>query len=512
MSGFELLEAPIKSKGDTKSYRLIKLNNGLKALLVQKATEKNEGEVPAAANLSVNIGHFNDPRSAMGLAHFLEHVVFLGSKKYPKESGYHDFLMSNGGERNATTEAECTSFFFSIPEKSFPEALDRLEQMVESPLLLKSSLQREREAVDSEFQSKRMELSLRLWSMMQILFHDAHPASQFFVGNLQTLKEDISDDELHAEVLKLHGKYTANKMCLAIQSSLSLDDMQALVLERFSSIKRGVEELKSTFSIDQIIKPDFYNKNIYMKALTPKTLLIVTWVLPSMSKHYKCSPLEYIAEIFGNSSEGGIKNYLIEQHLATNIMLALQPNSIVSNSEYAVVRMVIEVTDFGYKNIEKVLGAIASYLLMIKEAPISEHRRLYQDLQDQSEVDFDFHKESKAMTNVTNFASNMLYFENADILRGSDVYQHFDEQIIRECIEHLNEEKFNILVMTDKHEKFGYTAEHYGTEYDVEDRPESYQTAWTNKKSNPEFFLQKPNPFKTTNFEIFTHESESTVS
>jgi nardilysin len=51
----------------------------------------------AAAAVSVRVGSFSDPRDAQGLAHFLEHMLFMGSEKFPDENDYDDFLSSHGG-------------------------------------------------------------------------------------------------------------------------------------------------------------------------------------------------------------------------------------------------------------------------------------------------------------------------------------------------------------------------------------------------------------------------------
>lgn len=105
MESIETLETPIKSKGDMKDYRLVKLSNGVKALLIRKNNDLSEvdNEALAAANVTISLGSFDDPPNAMGLAHYLEHMVHMGSDKYPEESGYNDFLTANGGKRNAVT-------------------------------------------------------------------------------------------------------------------------------------------------------------------------------------------------------------------------------------------------------------------------------------------------------------------------------------------------------------------------------------------------------------------------
>ena len=53
---------------------------------------KQEGERMAAAALCINIGSFCDPPDLPGLAHFLEHMVFMGSNKYPEENAFDEFL------------------------------------------------------------------------------------------------------------------------------------------------------------------------------------------------------------------------------------------------------------------------------------------------------------------------------------------------------------------------------------------------------------------------------------
>lgn len=114
-SEVQVLESPIKSEGDKKEYRVIQLANGLKALLIRKNDEgKHEHEILAAANLMVGVGSFDEPPNIGGLAHFLEHMLFMGSEKYPEESSYNQFISANGGNDNAMTENEFTTYFFDV--------------------------------------------------------------------------------------------------------------------------------------------------------------------------------------------------------------------------------------------------------------------------------------------------------------------------------------------------------------------------------------------------------------
>lgn len=74
---FESLELPEKSSSDEKLYRLIKLPNGLKALLVHQSIKSKSDikETSSAVCVCIDVGSFEDPFEVQGLSHFLDHMV-----------------------------------------------------------------------------------------------------------------------------------------------------------------------------------------------------------------------------------------------------------------------------------------------------------------------------------------------------------------------------------------------------------------------------------------------------
>ena len=99
MKSFEIIEKNItKSPNDTRQYQVIRLANDLEVLLVSDPDLKN-----SAASLSVPIGSMHNPDSQLGLAHYLEHMLFLGSEKIPTINAYSKFMSQNGGYTNAYT-------------------------------------------------------------------------------------------------------------------------------------------------------------------------------------------------------------------------------------------------------------------------------------------------------------------------------------------------------------------------------------------------------------------------
>lgn len=72
--------------------------------------------------MCIRVGCFSDPPELEGLAHFLEHMVFMGSAKYPDENGFDKLMSKNGGSSNASTDCERTKFYFEVQRKSFRES------------------------------------------------------------------------------------------------------------------------------------------------------------------------------------------------------------------------------------------------------------------------------------------------------------------------------------------------------------------------------------------------------
>ena len=99
----------VQSPNDSNRYRLLTLENDLQVLLIS-----DPGSPKAAASLDVKVGSGDNPPGRGGLAHFLEHMLFLGTDKYPDAAEYEEYVTEHGGTRNANTSFEHTKYFFDI--------------------------------------------------------------------------------------------------------------------------------------------------------------------------------------------------------------------------------------------------------------------------------------------------------------------------------------------------------------------------------------------------------------
>ena len=113
------IPSPIKGKADWREYKAFELENGVVCLVIHDKESKT-----TAMSCSVNVGAAADPRNLSGLAHFTEHMCFLGSVKYPGENEYKRYLSSHGGRSNASTSMHLTTYKFEILEDFAERAVD----------------------------------------------------------------------------------------------------------------------------------------------------------------------------------------------------------------------------------------------------------------------------------------------------------------------------------------------------------------------------------------------------
>lgn len=527
------LPTPIKSDSDKKEYRLIQLENGLKALLIDARNvvchtstidseemmsseeeseaesdveETEEEEILAACSLMIDVGSFSDPPEIQGLAHFLEHMIFMGSEKYPEENDFDQFINKCGGSSNADTDCEETSFYFEVTEKHLDEALDRFSQLFISPLMSRDAMGREKEAVDSEFQQKINNEGSRREQLLASFGNKSHPCSIFTWGNLITLKECIDDDTLYTEVhkfRKLH--YSAHRMYVAIQARQDLDSLQALVERYFSKIASNLLSGKdfTQFSHENAFESHFTQKFFYVKAKSDMNKLDVTWCLPSIMGKYKTKPEEYVSFLIGHEGKGSLCSFLRRNLLALEVRAGIDFSGFEHNSMYSLFMINIILTDFGLENVEKVLKVVFSYLKLLETRPVSED--LFQELQQIELNSFKFQTEKQAIDNVEDFVVNVKYYEPEDVLNGPSLYFEYSEKDIRDLITRLNERKFNVMITTTKPcpgIEYNCKEKWFGTEYCAVDFPHEWEELWKAREVIPELYMPEKNEFVPSNFEI----------
>ena len=108
-----------QSEKDDNVYHYFELDNKMKCLVIS-----DPNTTMSAASMDVGVGSTSEPDSCLGLAHFCEHMLFMGTEKYPEENYYSKVLQENNGGSNAFTSFDNTNFYFTVSNEKFRDMLD----------------------------------------------------------------------------------------------------------------------------------------------------------------------------------------------------------------------------------------------------------------------------------------------------------------------------------------------------------------------------------------------------
>lgn len=503
-----VLHPPLEvSPYDQLQYRAVTLPNSLDVLIASDPSSDK-----AAASLDLGVGSFCDPENLPGLAHFLEHMLFLGTKKYPDEDSYHKFLAENGGRGNAYTSHEHTNFHFEIiiTEKSchevdgkmppFKEALDRFSQFFKAPLFTESATERELKAVHSEHQKNLQSDTRRKFQVSAALSNPKHPQSKFSTGSMESLR-DIPKEigiDTRAALLEFHRTYySANLMKLCISGPHSLDILQEWVCDLFSGIPNSQRENPCEVyrSIPPLREED-RGRICMVESIKDIRHLELTWTTPEYATDIHARPGTYIADLLGDEGEGSILSLLKKWGWCDSLSSGL-----MEWNTYNIMSVQATLTTEGIDHIDEIISVIYQYVRLIKKNGISLSR--YEEESTLARNSFTFHEKIEPFQFVVNTSGSMHDLPPEEYISGLFLYKEYREDLIRKVLDYITPTNGNILVAGKfVSEKTVMKEKWYGTPYFVEDVPTEKLEKWNSTPCHPDLHLPEQNPFIPTKFDL----------
>lgn len=447
-------EQPVKSQNDDYQYRLLTLDNKMQVLLI------SDPDTPkAAASLDVRVGSGDNPPGRAGLAHFLEHMLFLGTDKYPDAAEYERFVTEHGGTRNAYTSFENTNYFFDINAPDLPVALDRFAQFFIAPRFEAQYVDREKNAVEAEYQMGLKSDSRRGLDVLQEVFNQEHPYSQFTVGSLETLA-DRPDSDVRDELIQFYKKYySANIMRLVVLGSQSLDELEALTRPLFSQVPNHSYER-------QVVEAPLFEDGqlpllVEVQPLATQQQLDVSFPVPDYRDQYRINPQSYLGNLVGHEGEGSLLSRLKAEGLAQS----LAAGDGLGWSGGALFSVQVSLTEKGAADPDRVLQLLFAYVEILRaEGP---QQWLYDEQSRLAELAFRFREQASPMGYVSALASGMQTYAAQDILRGPYMMDQYDDAILAELLQYIRPENA-LVTLSDPAVKGDQLSQHYQVPYSTQ--------------------------------------------
>jgi len=465
--------SPTKSPNDDRLYRFVTLDNGLRALLVTDPDADN-----AAASLTVLRGSWDEPAEYPGLAHFLEHMLFIGTEKYPEVDSYQQFIAANGGSSNAYTAGDHTNYFFDIKPAAFEAALDRLAQFFIAPRLDPAYVEREMNAVNSEFQLQQKDDGWRQNAALKQVFNPDHPLSRFNIGNLDSLDQD----GVHEALRRFYEtQYSADQMVLVALSNEPLDTLQNWVRERFSAIvDRGIGPRSPE---PPLLRDGTLPATFYYRPVKDIRQLSFNFPIPSLDPHYRQKPATYLTNLLGHEGDGSLHQALTERGWIES--LSAGTNRVDDGT--ALLSINIELTAAGEAHREDIGELLFSYVELLKASPPQAWR--YAEQARMAELGFRYQEQSSATGFVYRIAPRIARYPVEDLLIAPYLMEAFDGDLIREYLAWLRPDNLLLEVVspqvrTDREDPW------FGAPYRLE-----AGVGDIDARADTAFALPEPNPY-----------------
>ena len=416
-------------------YRELKggtLDNGIKYLLI----EDNQ-IITSEIIVVVKCGCVHDKSFYPGLAHFLEHMLFLGSNTYPEENYFFSKLSQHNGKGNAFTTILNTTYYCDFNTKGFEEIIKIFSRFFIDPLLTKDAISREINSVDNEHKMNILNDSRIMENVLYNIIDEKSPLNNFSTGNLETLnKSDIYD-----KLLEFYKKYyISNNFSIVILSNLSIDVMYTHLINTFGIIKKN-----NNITTDNIIQPYFnsnLNKRFFIKSYGDKNIMYIAWEIP---KFTGISHFVYLQFCLLIESKDGLSFFLKKRGYLNNINIEIEVHGLFI--------IIMNLTELGFNNLSYVYSILFKYINDLQTNKSIQSSIVYID----SIYDYYFKYIFEYKNILTGLGYNHFYYKINKLIRASvinpfkgDVSELYD--LYNKYIKFDN----NVIILSSRKETFSY--------------------------------------------------------
>lgn len=465
-----------------REFAKIRLENGLEAYLIS-----DPGADESAAALAVHVGSWSDPKEFPGMAHFLEHMLFMGTKTYPDENAFSQFITDHGGSNNAYTALDRTVYMFSVNNDSFEKALDLFSHFFIDPLFKASEVGRELHAVDQEHSKNIQNDSRRKWMIFKETGNQNHPNRAFATGNAATLGHIPRE----ALINWYSQNYSSSLMHLVIYSPLPMETLKELTIKDFSPVKQIKSD--STLAYAPLSSSLQQGHITYIKPVKDLKVLSLDWELPeTVAQDKDTHSADLIAYVLQNGGENSLVEQLKREKLAESLTASVERLS----SDHLFLHVNIVLTKQGVIQSNTVIERCFQNISLLKKTGIPVF--LFNEMQTMATLNYEYQSREKAFDFVSDASDGLIDESLETYPQKTLVATQYDPKAISTILNLLTPEQclYSIIASPqltgatpDKKEQWN------GGEYTIRPIPEATLKQWTTLAPNRYITLPPVNPY-----------------
>ena len=476
----EYLDRVSKLKLNKPETRTLKLENELEVLMIH-----HPSYAQSAAALNVQVGFLQDPPRHRGLAHLLEHALFLSSEKYPIIDDFNAFVELNGGNTNAFTNFENTNFHFEVETSSFIDALDRFSRFFIDPTLDEKGIHQELENMDSEYSESLSDPDDLAYHLLTLLADPKHPQSKVFQGNKKSLQG--VDQKILMNFFR--SQYSSNLMKLVIMTSLPLDQVEVEIRKKFSDIRNlkiGRSPSDAPKINPQVITMEFQNSEKNLK---------LHFSLPPILNHRYSNPQNILGKLIIRTDEGSLFHYLKKLGWITELDIEGADQSF--QNEWVVH---FRLTHQGNHHWKEIVSSFFEYIQLLREKGLTPESFL--NFQRGAELNYIFESPKIDLEKLSQLSENMTLFPAFQYETLHDLATRYSATSFSQVLESIRPDKMKILIFAPTLKgKIRQNEPLYDIGYHLSELEPEILRHWATLKPNPEMFLAPLNPYFPSNLE-----------
>jgi insulysin len=503
---------------DKREYRHLEIGAMDVLLISDPETDK------ASAACDVYVGQLCDPLP--GLAHFCEHMLFIGTSKYPSENAYDQFLSNHGGSSNAFTDLEHTCYYFDVQSDCLDGALDRFAQCFIGPLFTQAALEREVQAVDSEHNKNLQQDMWRFYQLSKSKISGSsnekqedgepkpHPFASFGSGN----QESLPILTIREQLLEFYQKYYRKSLSLyklVVLGKESLDELQTMVEGYFNELASEfkVETESSLAAIERpALLQEMYSpmsnwqvpQRLHIVPVSQIHAVELQFPMRSILDLYKSKPTRYLSHLIGHEGKGSLLSLLKAKHYAQELYADDSSKSCVP---WSIFTIRIELTENGLQNVHEVVQMVFSYIDLLRQTGPKEW--IQHELQTVADLQFRFLSQYNPMDYTCSLAGRMQHYPPEHYLSGAYKVYDWNPDAVTECLQALTPDNALLMISSPtmastEGESKMETEKWYGTQYESVEIDEALWNQWrtSNHSDYPDLQLPQVNDMIATEFDL----------
>ena len=300
------------SINDKRTIKGFELDNKIKLIFISDPDIN-----VSSCSIAVGAGYLQDEYP--GTAHFLEHLLFMGSEKYPEQNDYHSYIQINGGQDNAFTSDNITCYYLVLETSFLKKGIEMLSWFFRAPLLNESHIESEMEIIDSEHNKNILDDEWIMDDIFKNFIKNDSKYKNFGTGNLKSL-----DGIQKKNIMDFYNKYyTTDNLYVCVVDSKNIEQMITEYLLYFEEIPIKVYNGSDRFQKDNL---ELINENLIIFNSSSDYLICNFYLIFKIDEKnlIEYQLLYFISYLIGTEYYNSFAFYLKEKDIAKNISSSVE--------------------------------------------------------------------------------------------------------------------------------------------------------------------------------------------